>query len=226
VKRTLRIDHSAPRGAQPPPTRVEPNAKAYDRGSAKDEARAAWDTYLSEAAPESSERAKELRFCPRCGGNLVSRLLDGVERKVCPYCGYIFYLNPVPAAGAVIWDEEKVLWVRRAFEPKQGMWSLPAGFVEYGESAEACAIREIKEETNLDISELRLVGVYAGGDDPRTRVVLVIYTPLVWSGVLRPGDDATEAGWFKPAPVDVAFRSHLQAVRDAETGRRGDAETR
>jgi len=156
----------------------------------------------------------------------VSRVLDGVERKVCPNCGYIFYLNPAPAAGAVIWDEGRVLWVRRAFDPKRGMWSLPAGFVEYGESAEECAIREIKEETDLDISQLQLVGVYAGGDDPRTRVILVIYMPLVWSGVPRPGDDATEVRWFDRAPDRVAFRSHVQAVRDAEMRRCGDAETR
>lgn len=219
MKRIIHIDRPRPRprGGKTPPTRVEPSGKVYDRSTVKGRTRTAYEGYLSEEVPELSSHMEEIRFCPKCGGHLVLRTLSDAERKVCEDCGHVFYINPTPAAGAVISDGGKVLWVRRAFDPKQGMWCLPAGFVEYGESAEACAIREVKEETDLDISELQLVGVYAGGDDPRTRVILVIYAPRTWSGLPRPGDDATEIGWFDRdrSPSEVAFRSHIQAVRDA-----------
>lgn len=162
------------------------------------------------------------QFCPLCSTRLVVRPESLRERLTCPACGYIYYHNPVPAAGGVIIRDGRVCMVRRAIEPRKGDWSLPAGFVEYDESAEQCAVREVAEETGLAIEIIGVHGVYAGFDDPRQRVVLVLYrsrelehrTPVA-------GDDADGVEFFAPdrLPPNIAFRAHRHALRDlfAET---------
>ncbi len=157
------------------------------------------------------------RFCPLCSAKLVVRAESLRERLTCPACGYIYYHNPVPAAGGVILRDGRVCLVRRSIEPRKGDWTLPAGFVEYDESAEQCAVREVAEETGLAIEIAAVHGVYAGFDDPRQRVVLVLYrtretetrTPIA-------GDDADDVGFFAPdhLPPNIAFRAHRQALRD------------
>ncbi len=163
---------------------------------------------------EISDKFEVIKFCPRCGGHLEKRILDGIERPVCKDCNFVFYLNPTPAAAVVILNDTKVLFVKRAFEPRKRAWSLPAGFEEYFESPEECAIREVKEETGLDVGNLELLGVYSGSEDPRTRVVLIVYITDTWQGEVTPGDDASEARWFDidSPPKDIAFRNHQRAV--------------
>src|SRR6185369_3961531 len=97
------------------------------------------------------------RFCMRCGSRLVSRDDHGRSRPTCPACGFIYYRNPAPAAGVVLRSRTGVLMVRRKFAPAVGAWCLPAGFMEYGESPERCAVRELREETGL---RARLTGLF------------------------------------------------------------------
>ena len=139
----------------------------------------------------------------------------------CPSCGYIWYRNPVPAAGVVLVEGPNVLLVRRRYEPRAGAWCLPAGFMEAGETPEGTAIRETREETGLDVRLAGLFGVYAGFDDPRVRAVLILYRAERTGGTLAPGDDAIEAEWFPFAspPADMAFASHRQALADLLTAR-------
>ena len=94
---------------------------------------------------------KTYQFCPVCGDRLVERLveLESKIRKVCSSCDFIYYQNPTPAAGVVIMDGDELLLVKRKYEPRAGLWTLPAGFVEAGEDASVCAVRETKEETNI-----------------------------------------------------------------------------
>ncbi|RMF87638.1 MAG: NUDIX hydrolase, partial [Planctomycetota bacterium] len=100
----------------------------------------------------------------------------------------MFYENPVPAAGVIVFDDAgRVLWVRRAMEPRRGLWTLPAGFVEYDEHVTECAVREAREETGLDVEITRLFGAYMAMDDPRTHVVLLLYLAHVTGGELRAG---------------------------------------
>ena len=178
------------------------------------------DEYLAEEGSEEemNSEAEGPRFCPQCGGELQSRVMEGVDRLVCRACPRVHYLNPIPAAGVLLTDGREVLLVKRRFNPYKGSWCLPAGFVEYWESAEACARRELEEETGLIAEDLELLGVYAGGDDPRSRVILVIYKGGRWSGCLEAGDDAMEARWFAldAPPEDLAFRAHRRALEDAQ----------
>lgn len=158
----------------------------------------------------------EPTYCPRCATALEPRPEHHTMRPTCPSCGFIWYRNPVPAAGVLIVSEGRVLLVRRKCEPRAGDWCIPAGFMEAGETPEQSAIREVHEETGLIVQLTGLFGVYAGFDDPRVRAVLILYTGAVTGGALVPGDDAIEAGWFAPdaLPERIAFASHRQALRE------------
>lgn len=157
-----------------------------------------------------------VRFCPRCATRLKKRDDHGQMRPTCGNCGFVYYRNPVPAAGVVIERLGSVLMVRRKYEPRVGAWCLPAGFMEYGEAPERCAIRELREETGLLGRITGLLGVYAGVDDPRVRSVLILYTAERVGGRLTPGDDAIEADWFARTklPRAIAFGSHRRALEE------------
>ena len=157
------------------------------------------------------------KFCPLCGSVLVERLMDGEKpRRACTACDFIHYANPTPAAGVIVMDGRAVLLVKRKYEPKAGMWTLPAGFVEAGEEVAACAVRETKEETNLDVRLVQVFDVYSAFDDPRTAVVLVLYLAERLRGELKCGDDASDARLFDldRLPEEVAFRAHRRALAD------------
>lgn len=162
----------------------------------------------------------DARFCSRCGGPLSPRRVDDRVRDVCDRCGFVAYRNPAPAAGIVLVEDGAVLLVQRKFEPRVGMWTLPAGFVEYDEHVADCAVRETKEETNLDVTLDGLFGVYMAMDDPRVRVVLLLYRGKRAGGELRAGDDAMDARFFPldATPKDIAFKAHAQALADLRRG--------
>ena len=137
-------------------------------------------------------------------------------RSVCPVCSLVLYRNPVPAAGVILVDVGQVLLVKRRYPPRARRWCLPAGFMEYGETPERCARRELREETGLVARLTGLFGVYAGLDDPRARAVLILYTGRRVGGRLAPGDDASEARMFQldGLPEPLAFAAHARALAE------------
>ena len=156
-----------------------------------------------------------MKFCPKCAHALETRNLDGHERLVCPSCGFVFYRNPAPATAALIIRDGKVVMVKRKYDPRKGLWTLPSGFIEHLESHEACLLREVKEETNLDVDIAGLFGVYSGNDDPRTPVVLIVYLTRTKGGELVAGDDAVEIATFGLEDLPpIAFRAHTQILED------------
>ena len=156
------------------------------------------------------------RFCPRCGAKLVRLDDHGQLRPTCPVCGLVLYRNPVPAAGVILVEEGRVLLVKRRYPPRARMWCLPAGFMEYGETPERCARRELREETGIVARLTGLFGVYAGLDDPRARAVLILYTGRRVGGRLTAGDDAIEARMFplERLPRRLAFAAHTRALAE------------
>jgi len=155
-------------------------------------------------------------YCPWCSTKLIEGHVDGKTRKRCPQCDFIHYRNPIPAAGAFIEKNNKILLVKRKYPPYVGAWSFPAGFMEYGESPARCCIREVFEETGLQVKLTGLFKVYSGTDDPRSRAVLIMYLSEIVGGDLQPGDDASEVDYFDldAIPESIAFESHRRAIKE------------
>jgi ADP-ribose pyrophosphatase YjhB (NUDIX family) len=86
---------------------------------------------------------------------------DNRERLVCGRCEFIHYQNPKVVAGAVCTWKDKILFAKRAIEPRKGFWTLPAGYMELGETTEQAAQREAKEEACADIEIDRLLAMYS-----------------------------------------------------------------
>lgn len=161
-----------------------------------------------------SAAAHVFTWCPRCRERLQRRREGGTERPVCPACGFVQYLNPAPGAGVVLLRGGEVCLVRRRFEPRRGLWSLPTGFMEWDESAEQTAVREAREETGLDV---RLTGLYAvetGLLPPDRPVLVVFYRAEETGGLLQAGDDADAVGFYPPdaSPGPVAFAAHRRVL--------------
>jgi len=100
--------------------------------------------------------------------------------------------GPALTVDGVIAIDEKIVLIRRGWPPFQGMFALPGGFVEYGESTESAVMREVEEECGVKTSIVRLVGVYSEpGRDPRGHVASVVYQLRIIEGELNAGDDAS-----------------------------------
>ncbi len=161
------------------------------------------------------------RFCPFCKTELIEAKLDGMTRLKCAdsACDFIYYQNPVPAAGAILVEEGKILLVKRAHPPAIGDWCIPAGYMEWNEHPEETAIRELKEETGLDIKLTGFFEVYSGDDDPRSNAVLILYLADRVGGKLEAMDDALEVAYFgfNKLPDNIAFEAHIKALDDYKT---------
>lgn len=112
----------------------------------------------------------------------------------------------------------RILLVQRNVDPKKGFWCLPGGFIELGESPENAALRELHEETGLTGQINKLLGVTTNPSRAYNSVLLVGYWVTSVSGILKPGDDASDAAYF---PIDklpeIAFDSHIKFIQELTT---------
>ena len=100
---------------------------------------------------------KERKYCCFCGKELVFKTLrDESKEKYCEKCDYVFFLNPSPAVIVMVADASKVL-LARAIEWKHPYWGLISGHIKVGDTAEETAIREVHEETGLEVSNLEFL---------------------------------------------------------------------
>jgi len=176
----------------------------------------------------SEDARARIRFCPQCGsGKIVLRVprRDDKERPVCDGCGYIHYVGPVLAAGAILHDGGRICLVRRDLEPGRGKWTFPGGFVDLEESCADAALRETMEETGNRGGIERLLGVYNSLGPRRKRVAIVVYVARLQgepADTTEHTEEVQEVRWFEPAalPWDAfAFESTAQALRDYLPGR-------
>jgi len=94
----------------------------------------------------------------------------------------------------VVSDGTKVVLIKRGNDPFKDMWALPGGFIEYGETVEKAALREVKEETGLDVQLEGLLGVYSNPDrDPRGHTISIVFFATKKKGKLKAGSDASDA---------------------------------
>ena len=123
-------------------------------------------------------------------------------------------------ADCVVLRNSEVLLVRRGNEPYKGCWALPGGFMEMDETIEHCAVRELQEETGLQVDEkaLRLIGIYsAPGRDPRGRTVTAAYAVRVPDTTeATAGDDAAEVRWWPLDALPPLAFDHDKIIGDSQ----------
>ncbi len=156
------------------------------------------------------------RFCPACGGSLESRVLKTGDpgRLVCSACGHVHYLDPKVAACTVFMIDGGIALLRRSIEPAIGKWVFPGGFVDRGESVQAAAVRETKEECGVKVALLGILDAYSFPGHP---VVVIVYAADPVSGTLQALDECTEARAFPPEAIpwdELAFDSTRAALKD------------
>ena len=168
-----------------------------------------------------------MKFCSTCGQPVELRVPpgDNLPRAVCTVCGTVHYKNPLVVVGCVPEWQGRILLCRRAIEPRLGFWTIPAGFLENGESLSAAAAREALEEACAHVeigSLLAVVNVL------HAHQVHVMFRARLRDGVFAAGSESLEVALYEESEIpwaEIAFPSGTYALRrfldDRRQGREG-----
>jgi ADP-ribose pyrophosphatase YjhB (NUDIX family) len=156
-----------------------------------------------------------MKYCSQCGAEIVVRIPDddNRERHVCSSCDTVYYQNPKIVAGCIPAWEDSVLLCRRAIEPRHGYWTLPAGFMELGETSLEAAARETLEEANarVDIQDLYMVI-----NLPHVDQVYMMFRSRLLDKDFHPGTESQEVGLFRQEEIPwdtLAFATIRETLR-------------
>ncbi|MBF7144850.1 MULTISPECIES: NUDIX hydrolase [Pseudomonas] len=141
------------------------------------------------------------RFCPQCGGaDLHQRCPPGDthSRLLCARCGYVHYVNPKIIAGCIVEHEGRYLLSQRAIAPRPGTWTLPAGFMEAGETTEQAALREVWEETGVTA---QITAPYSIFSVPRISEVYIVFRATLVSMADTWGEESLDRQLFLPQDI-------------------------
>lgn len=156
-----------------------------------------------------------MNYCSHCGSSLDLRKPIGEDRlrHVCNYCGVIHYQNPKIITGCIpIW-ENKILLCKRAIEPRYGTWTLPAGFMELGETLEEAARRESREEAN---AELLIDGLFSIFNLPHISQVHVYFRARLIEKIFWAGSESLETRLFNQDEIpwnEISFETVDKCLR-------------
>jgi ADP-ribose pyrophosphatase YjhB (NUDIX family) len=151
-----------------------------------------------------------IKHCRNCGTAVVYRLPDDGdtrERAICPACATIHYENPLNVVGTVPYWGDKILLCKRNIEPRFGKWTLPAGFLELGETTAQGAVRETEEEAGAQIA---LEGLFTVINVARVGQVHMFYRARLLSDQFAPGYETIEAQLYAEDEIpweEIAFRT-------------------
>ena len=158
-----------------------------------------------------------IKFCSACGADRIEfRVPDGdnLPRFVCTACGAIHYQNPKVVVGCLPEWEEQVLLCRRAIEPRHGLWTLPAGFLENGETIAAGAIRETQEEAGARVT---IGELYTMISLPQISQIYMMFRARLLDLDFAPGPESLEARLFHEDEIpweEIAFRTIGRTLRN------------
>ncbi len=168
-----------------------------------------------------------MNFCSHCGAGVSLRIPEGdsLPRFVCDRCQTIHYVNPKVVTGCIPVWQEKILLCRRAIEPRYGLWTLPAGFLENGETSMAGAAREALEEANAVVEDLRLYGLF---NLPHIDQIYMMFRGNLRHGQAAAGAESLEVQLFAENDIpwqELAFPVVAESLRlffaDRRSGRYG-----
>lgn len=154
----------------------------------------------------------DFSYCPMCGSPLVISEIAGQLRPRCFICNFIHFNDPKVAVGVIATKNGLILLQKRKHNPGKGKWSFPAGYVDAGEKVEQAALREVLDETLVNVSLEGLVGVYSDAGSP---LIFIVYWGVVTGGEPAPGEESLEVGLFPAEAVPpLAFPHDDQILRD------------
>ena len=151
----------------------------------------------------------QFKHCPLCGTQLALKEKGGKQRPACPTCHFVQFRNPAPGAVVLIEKDGQVLLGRRSGSYGAGKWCLPMGFIEFDEDFLTAAIREVKEETGLDVEIRSILSVVSNFLSPRLHTLAIVLLARVVGGELCAADDLETVAWFPlagPLP-EMAFEA-------------------
>ena len=154
-----------------------------------------------------------MKFCSECGQSVTARVPDGDTRSrfICDHCETIHYQNPRIVAGCLAVHERQVLLCKRAIEPRMGYWTLPAGFMENGETTEEAALRETWEEARARLQSQQLYMLFNLPHINQVYISSVASWPI-WT--LAPAKKALKCACFmKPISPGMNWPSRPSAKR-------------
>ncbi len=148
-----------------------------------------------------------MKFCSACGSTVTTEVPDGDNRprQICTACGTIHYQNPKIVTGCIPVWEDQILLCRRAIEPRRGLWTLPAGFMENGESAQEGAARETLEEAN---ARVKVEQLYTTFNLPLISQVYLLFRGQLEDLDFSPGHESLEVVLFREGDIpwgELAF---------------------
>ncbi|CAM3594420.1 ADP-ribose pyrophosphatase [Psychrobacter glaciei] len=150
-----------------------------------------------------------MRYCLQCGNEAERKIpaTDNIPRLVCPNCGYIHYENPKVICGSLVVHKGRVLLCRRAIEPQYGLWTIPAGFMENGETIADGAARESFEEAEAVVTNPHLYCLY---DIPDIGQIYAIYLNDLKDGAYGIGSESLDCALFSEEDIpwdSIAFEA-------------------
>jgi ADP-ribose pyrophosphatase YjhB (NUDIX family) len=156
-----------------------------------------------------------MKYCSECGSQVTQQVPAGDSRPrfVCGHCGAIHYQNPKIVTGCIAEWEGRILLCRRAIEPGLGFWTLPAGFMENGESTHEGAVRETLEEAN---ARVRIDALYTLFNLPRIHQVHMHYRGRLLDGDVSAGVESLEVGLFHEQEIPwerIAFHVIRESLK-------------
>ncbi len=154
------------------------------------------------------------QFCPTCGQPLERKNVEGRERLYCKRCSKIKWQNPKPVAWTLLQKDKEYLLVKRAENPDKGEWDIPGGFLEVDESFEEAAVRELKEETNIEASEegIEFLDTLAFERSGEYVVGNVFYKEVENITGIEASDDAEEARFWSKEEILKTKNEDLRDV--------------
>ncbi len=163
----------------------------------------------------------EYTHCPYDGERLSER--DESGRPKCPHCEFVDYGNPKACVAVLVQSRGRVLLARRGIEPGRGLWDIPGGFIESGETAEQTVAREIKEETDLELKDIcYLMSIPDTYGDSGVPTLNLCFTAVPASEEFRAASDVTELKFLLPDEIPwdlLAFRHQKEVLETWKAGR-------